>query len=139
MAFVIDASVVLTWLFEDESFPAAEAIQDRLITERALVPTLWRHEVTNALVVACRRQRITQAQVDRFSALLERLPIEESDPAPMAEVSRLALAHRLSAYDGAYLHVAASQGLPLATVDARLAEAATALGVTLLVSRTARA
>lgn len=133
MRFVIDASVVLTWLFEDESHPAAEALPDRLITETALVPSVWRHEVTNALVVACRRQRITPSHLDRFIALLEQLPIEESDPAPMAEVSRLALGQGLSANDAAYLQLAVAQGLPLATVDARLAAAATALGVTLLV------
>ena len=33
MAFVVDASVTLTWLFEDESIPAAEQLQDRLTAE----------------------------------------------------------------------------------------------------------
>ena len=40
--------------------------------------------------------------------------------------------HRLTAYDAAYLQVAVARGLPLATLDATLAEAARAAGVTLL-------
>ncbi len=133
MAFVVDASVTLTWLFEDESVPAAEHLQERLTTESAFVPTIWRDEVTNALVVASRRGRMSQAHVDRSCALLEQLPIETVEPPPMAEVARLALSQELTAYDAAYLQLAVAQGLPLATVDARLAAAATALGVTLLV------
>ncbi|MEI2649642.1 MAG: type II toxin-antitoxin system VapC family toxin [Dermatophilaceae bacterium] len=133
MAFVVDASVTLTWLFEDESMPAAELVHDRLASEQAVVPSLWRHEVSNALVVAHRRGRISAADIDRFSALLEQLPIQEIDPAPIAEVSRLALGQGLTAYDAAYLHVSVSRGLPLATLDARLGAAATALGVHLLV------
>ena len=133
MAFVVDASVTLTWLFEDESIPAAEQLQDRLTAESALVPTIWRDEVTNALVVACRRGRISQAHVDRFCALLAQLPIDAVEAPPMAEVARLALRHELTAYDAAYLQLAVARGLALATVDARLAAAATEVGVHLLV------
>ena len=45
---------------------------------------------------------------------------------------QLAAEHRLTAYDAAYLQVAAARRLPLATLDATLAEAARAAGVDLL-------
>ena len=41
-------------------------------------------------------------------------------------------AHQLSAYDAAYLELAARLGLPLATLDDALAQAATQAGVPLL-------
>jgi predicted nucleic acid-binding protein len=44
-------------------------------------------------------------------------------------VLSLARAHRLSAYDAAYLELALRRGLPLATLDDKLRAAASALGV----------
>ena len=46
-----------------------------------------------------------------------------------ADVLNLARAHRLSAYDAAYLELALRLGLPLATVDDKLKAAAAATGV----------
>jgi len=44
-------------------------------------------------------------------------------------VLRLARAHRLSAYDAAYLELALRRSLPLATLDDKLRVAASAVGV----------
>ena len=41
MSFVLDTSVTMAWLFEDEATRTTEAILDRLKDEEALVPTLW--------------------------------------------------------------------------------------------------
>jgi predicted nucleic acid-binding protein len=41
----------------------------------------------------------------------------------------LARSHRLSVYDAAYLEIALRHGLPLATLDGKLAAAAAAAGV----------
>jgi predicted nucleic acid-binding protein len=49
------------------------------------------------------------------------------------KVLRLARAHRLSAYDAAYLELALRRGLPLATLDDKLKAAASALGVSAFV------
>ena len=42
MSLVIDASLTVTWYFEDETTPAADAILDRVAAAGAVVPTLWR-------------------------------------------------------------------------------------------------
>lgn len=47
----------------------------------------------------------------------------------LGETLKLAGRYRLSAYDAAYLELAMRSGLPLATLDADLAKAATTAGV----------
>jgi predicted nucleic acid-binding protein len=44
----------------------------------------------------------------------------------------LGLTHQLSAYDASYLELAIRRGLPLATQDRKLADAAVAAGIELL-------
>lgn len=50
----------------------------------------------------------------------------------LGPVLALARAHRLSAYDAAYLELAIREGLPLATRDAALRSAAADVGVALV-------
>ncbi|MGQ0624696.1 MAG: type II toxin-antitoxin system VapC family toxin [Sporichthyaceae bacterium] len=133
MVFVIDASVTMAWCFEDESTPPTEAVLDQLATDEAIVPTLWRLEVANVLLVAQRRGRVSEAQATRFVAALEQLPIRIDPAAPeLAAVLATGRAHQLSAYDATYLLLAARLGVPLATTDAALTRAAGAAGVALL-------
>lgn len=128
--FVLDASLALAWVFEDEQTPAARRLLSRLTTEAAIVPALWRFEVANALTVGERRGRMDPAQVERSIVLFETLPIEVDrelpDPSRLIAVARR---RRLSAYDASYLDLAARQGVPLATLDGALAAAARAEGV----------
>lgn len=135
MTFVVDTSVTMAWWFEDEITPATEAVLDRLATEDALVPALWALEVANVLLVAERRGRITEAQAARFVALLRELPLT-LDLAPPDLDALLASGHRhrLSAYDAAYLALAEREGLPLATLDKALRNAALTAGISLLVT-----
>jgi predicted nucleic acid-binding protein len=133
--FVVDASVSLTWCFEDQTTPYGEAVLDRFLESGAVVPGIWTLEIANALVVGERRRRLSEAQTIRFIGLLGELPIEveESDlDTAFGPVLAIARAHRLSAYDAAYLELAARRGLPLATLDSALVEAAPAVGVPLL-------
>jgi len=74
LSFVLDTSVTMAWLFEDEASRKTESLLDRLSTEEALVPTLWTYEVGNVLLMAERRKRITEAQGKRFAHLLQSLP-----------------------------------------------------------------
>jgi predicted nucleic acid-binding protein len=67
--------------------------------------------------------------------LVEGLPIETDDETTaraLRQVLDLARLARLTAYDACYLEVAMRRGLPLASKDARLRDAATRLGVALL-------
>ena len=50
-------------------------------------------------------------------------------PAHLQTMLSLARAHKLSAYDAAYLELALRRGLPLATLDDKLKAAAQAVGV----------
>ncbi|WP_220793246.1 type II toxin-antitoxin system VapC family toxin [Nocardioides stalactiti] len=130
MTLVVDASVTMAWCFEDEASGATDALLERISVEGCVVPSLWRSEVANVLMVAERRDRITAAQRDRFLALLDQVPVTvESTPPDSAALIWLADKHGLSAYDAWYLWLAARSAATLATVDVRLAAAARSAGV----------
>lgn len=115
-AYVIDASVTMSWCFEDEVTPLLDELLDRVAVDGAVVPPLWRLEVSNVLLAAQRRARVTEAQVARFVELLEGLPISvEPEGAPISQLIAVGREHELSAYDAEYLILAARSGLPLAT------------------------
>ena len=61
MSVVIDASITLSWYFEDERTPAANAVLDQLTATGAMAPSLWKLELANGLQMAIRRQRIDTA------------------------------------------------------------------------------
>ena len=131
---VIDASSVLAWCFEDESVPEPDALIERVAADGAAVPGLWSLEIANGLVMGERRGRLKAAESAAFVSMLEELPIA-ADPATGAralhETMSLARAHRLTAYDAAYLELAMRLGLPLATGDRSLRAAARRVGVEL--------
>lgn len=136
-ALVLDCSVAMSWCFADEEDPYAEAVLDQLEKVSAVVPSLWRLETANVLLVAERRRRITRAESMRLAAFLSELPIVddfESVARGLSLVLDLARDHGLSAYDAAYLELAIRRGLPLATLDRQLAQAAQTAGVPLFKS-----
>lgn len=134
MNFVLDASVALSWCFEDEGDDYAVGVLDALRTSEAVVASQWPLEMSNGLFVAERRGRIDGAGAARFMELVLSLPIVV-DPVSRSRAFNvthaLARTHGLSAYDAAYLDVALRQGVSLATLDARLRSAAAAEGVPL--------
>ncbi|MBE0613254.1 MAG: type II toxin-antitoxin system VapC family toxin [Burkholderiales bacterium] len=132
MAFVLDSSVALTWLLQDESNAAADALADRLEQENAHVPPIWHLEVGNALITAMRRKRITDADFDRSILALSALPIEIDATASLADVLAIARRFGLTSYDAAYLELAQRRGFPLATLDGKLRQACKALKVSVL-------
>ena len=125
--FVLDASVVLTWCFPDENAPMAEHVADMFKHgDTAIVPSFWPHEVLNALLVGEKRKRISRELVRSFLDDLARLPIVlEQFPATIVfeRVQHLSRLHGLTAYDAAYLDLAADSGFPLATLDEDLMRA----------------
>ena len=133
MGFVIDASVTLTWCFADERTPATESLLDRVAEERVVAPALWISETTNALLSAIRRGRVTPDHASQLQSLLTDLPIEiDTAPSDRRALLEMARRHALSAYDATYLLLAQRTALPLATLDSRLREAATAEDVPVL-------
>jgi len=131
--FVVDASVALAWCFEDEATPQTEAVLDRLSHDTAVVPSLWELEVSNVLLAGERRDRLTESQSARFVALLAQLPIlVDTASVDVGAVLAAGRQHLLTAYDAAYLVLAEREGVPLATLDARLRAAAQAVGVAVI-------
>ena len=133
--FVLDASVALAWCFEDENTPSARQILARLIAEIASVPATWPIEVANVLALAERRRRITPADSAEFIAKLEDVAIlvdGETSSRAFGKVLDLAREEHLTAYDAAYLELAMRLGVPLASKDADLCDAAQRLGVSVL-------
>jgi predicted nucleic acid-binding protein len=134
-AFVLDASVTMAWCFEDESTSTTRAVLSRLSVEEASVPAIWRIEVANVLAIAERRRRITLADSAAFIAKVENLAIhvdEETSSRAFSRILDLAREERLTAYDAAYLELAMRLGVPLASKDRDLCEAAERVAVTLL-------
>ena len=131
-AFVLDCSVAAAWAFEDEAGGYADTILDLLPENGCVVPQHWALEVSNTLVTAERRGRMTPGDAAHFVRLLSRLPIavdHETSERALRDTRLLAEAAGLSAYDAAYLELAMRQGLPLASQDMALRSAATHLGV----------
>jgi predicted nucleic acid-binding protein len=131
-AFVLDASVTLAWYFEDEADPYADAVARRFRSMQAIVPSIWPLEVANAMLMGERRKRNAVATQAQWIGCLTALPIAVDDQSPVRvfrDVLALARTQNLSAYDASYLELALRSGLPLATLDDRLRQAATAVGV----------
>ena len=83
MNLVVDASMAVAWLFADERTDAAHAVMLRVVSDGAVVPSLWRLEVANVLRNAVRRARSDEAYVDRSLERLGRFPVEVDDETNM--------------------------------------------------------
>ena len=132
--FVLDGSIAIAWCFPDEQDDYSQSVLDALADGPALVPDLWHLEVTNVLLVGERRKRSTQAdtvQWLRFLSSLKLIVDDETRHRAFGDIAQLARTHNLSAYDAAYLELALRHGLPLASLDHKLKEAARAAGVPL--------
>ena len=134
MSIVLDASMTLAWLFEDEQTDQVLATINHVYMGGASVPPLWRYEVANGLQMAIRRQRITPDYRTRCLDKIDELPIT-IDPDGVSDIwsttIKLADLYRLTVYDAAYLELAQRRRLPLATLDAALSKAARESGVDL--------
>jgi predicted nucleic acid-binding protein len=135
---VIDASVALSWIYSDEHSAVSNALLARVSLDGAVVPSLWRLEVANALQTGIRRKRIDAAYRDSSIQIFLRLPIEidpETNDYAWTVILQLADMYQLAVYDAAYLELALRRALPLATRDEELTAAANSAGVVLLPTR----
>ena len=118
---IVDASVILSAFFPDEDQPQAQAVIREHVMGRVelVAPTLLLYEVTNAVVQARRRGRISDEQAEQILTSLEGLKISLK-PVTWQQVLPLALHFDRSAYDAAYLALAETSEQPLVTADRRL-------------------
>lgn len=136
MQFVLDCSVAISWCLVDENDDYTNAILAMMPDSEAFVLGICSLEIANTLVVAERRNRMIKKQSEQAIALLQSLLIQVdlfTDAKALNATFKLARQEGLAAYDAAYLELALRLQLPLATLDTRLAEAATRCGVGLVV------
>ena len=132
---VVDASIVMSWYFEDEKSLGSDSILDAVGRSGATVPAHWRLEIANSLRTAVSRGRVPSAYRDAVLEQLSNLPIEvDPETAKHAWRATLALSdqHRLTPYDAAYLELAIRKRVSLATLDKALKSAALAEGIDVL-------
>jgi predicted nucleic acid-binding protein len=101
----------------------------------ALVPVLWFYEASAVLARAQNRGLLAAAKANEFIAELQALNIHADEESPariFSDVHRLAVAHRLTSYDAAYLELARRRSLPLATLDDDLIRASRLAGVSVI-------
>lgn len=133
--FVLDASVTLSWFFDDEISAPADDIFALTDTHDLVVPPHWFAEVANGMLMGERRARRGIADTARFVERLEELKIMPDELPPescFGRVLPLARAHRFTVHDALYLELASRRGLPLATLDGDLAAAARSVGIDVL-------
>lgn len=121
--FVVDASVCLKWVFEEEDSQIARSFLQEYEKRSLLLlaPSLWEYEIINALAVGVRRKKILPRRANQmFGALWEARPqlIELSDMGkPCLDC---ALRYGLSGYDSAYVTLAKENHIVLVSSDVRL-------------------
>ena len=132
---VIDGSAALSLALPDESSALAQRLADALVQGvPAFVPTHWSLEVTNGILMAERRKRISPADAAAAINVLRQLPIAadgETASRAFAEGPGIARQYGLTSYDAAYLELAMRRQSALATLDRPMREAAVAAGVPL--------
>lgn len=134
MTLVLDTSVALAWSFGDEKTAAIDALIVRVMSDGAVVPSLWRYEMANGLMMGVRRKRCDEKHRDDILAYFAALDIQtdaESDAHIWAATLQLAALCDLTVYDASYLELAQRKRFPLATTDAALTRAAKQMGVAL--------
>jgi len=118
----------------DENSEKADSFLQHITNEEVWVPSRWWHEISNVIVSARHRKRITDNDASGLMQLYGTLPVH-TDIAHGSELlertHRLAMSCNLSAYDAAYLELAERKQAGLATLDAGLGNAAESCGVKL--------
>lgn len=122
LPLVVDASVLTAAVFAESN--CAQALQ--WMRGRALhAPQLIDFELANAALNKLRRRQTTAEAAAEALTAFSALDIERQ-PTALDGVFKLAAQWGLTAYDAAYLWLAAELKAPLATFDARLGAAAKA-------------
>ena len=120
-ALVVDASVALKWVVEEEESEAALALKGRDLA----APSLLRVEAANALRTLAARRAITPAAALNLLSLLQEAPVTLIEPDDALERRALEIALELGhpVYDCVYLALAERMERPLITADGRLLRA----------------
>lgn len=116
-AAVIDASVAVKWVIEEEG--SAQALMLR--QSRLFAPDIWCSECANVLWKSYQRQSLTLEEAATAAALLESADIEIISSRPLMERAvRMAVEIGHPVYDCVYVLAAIDLDMPLVTADMKL-------------------
>ncbi len=124
---VIDCSVTMAWLLDDEAEPIADRIFSLSEDIDFVVPIIWQIEVANILWAAIRRKRITRDVAYGFATVLRKLDVRIDRSGPdraLTSLLELAQLQRITVYDASYLELADRLGMSIATLDKGMRRAA---------------
>ncbi len=117
MKWVIDASVILKWIFPEEDHDLARGLKRQPL----IAPDLIMSECVNAVWRRAAREQMSSDQIDEALLLISRFGI---DLHPSRELVRragaIAFALDHPAYDCFYLALAEREGCEFLTADSRL-------------------
>lgn len=133
---VVDCSMLIAGLLPDEIEVQAQALLEDLQhgVSVVVVPSLFYQEVSNVLLMAYRRKRISREVLSQYLDVVARFPLRIDTAAAtqsgtMKTVCELAEKYGLTTYDASYLELAIRLDLPLATLDSDLYNAAVEVDV----------
>jgi predicted nucleic acid-binding protein len=113
--FVVDASIAVKWVVEEQGTPQALALRK---SARLIAPDLLVAECANILWKKAQRGELTSEEADLAARLLERADIELMPMRGLLRAAtRIAIALSHPAYDCVYLALAMVNGARYATAD----------------------
>ncbi len=131
MPFVVDSTVFAAWCFSDERTPFAEATLNALVTQNAVVPSLWWFETRNLLMTHELRGRIRADDTNFFIRYFEKLPIQTDKEPQTDAITKIARKGSLTYNEACYLELAQRRGVPIATFNKKMAHVAYMEGIRL--------
>lgn len=132
---VVDCSIMISGLLPDEEDAVSDfllcSLRDGVTT--AVVPSLFFQEVSNVLLMAYRRHRISKEIMIEYLDVIAKLPITIDTVAAtqgdtMKVVCEFADSYGLTTYDACYLELSVRRDLPIATLDKNMHNVAIELG-----------
>ncbi len=131
--YIVDASVVVQYLVTDTHTVNARALFRSLTkNDKIHVPEFCLLECANVLWKQVRFNGMLVADADILVFELTMLPLNIANVSiVLNRALEIGVQHQLAVYDSAYIALAERLDYPFVTVDARQAQAARALGVTL--------
>jgi predicted nucleic acid-binding protein len=129
---VLDASLLIAWLLEEDAAASAPALADILQNETLVVPAHWPADIGNALLTSLRHGKLPSNRLEMMLDDCAAFEISIEPPTPVEKVSaltRLAAAQNLTFYEAAYIQLALERAIPLGTLDQDMRSAAARLGI----------
>ena len=138
---VLDASVVGGWLFTHQSTPYKVAVANAITASgrSVLVPALWHLEIANLIARRSMAHQLSGEAVQKLLQTLDQITIVTDEVHltatakikawKLSDLIQTAITNKLTSYDALYLQLAVRTGLPLATTDEALIQAAKRSGV----------